>query len=56
MGRRVESSISSFKRTFGAHVKSTKWKYMVNEMFAKARLCNMFSHKGVVKEKKRRKT
>jgi len=36
---------------FGEHVKSTKWKYMVNEMFAKARLCNMFSHKGVVKEK-----
>ncbi len=38
---------------FGAHVKSTKWKYMVNEMFAKARLYNMFSHIGVVKEKMR---
>jgi hypothetical protein len=39
---RVESSISSFKRMFGEHVKSTKWKYMVNEMFAKTRLYNMF--------------
>ena len=40
--RRVESSISSFKRMFGEHVTSTKWRYMVNEMFAKARLYNMF--------------
>jgi len=39
---RVESSISSFKRMFGELVTSTKWKYMVNEMFAKARLYNMF--------------
>jgi hypothetical protein len=39
---RVESSISSFKRMFGEYVTSTKWKYMVNEMFAKARLYNMF--------------
>jgi IS5 family transposase len=39
---RVESSISSFKRMFGEHVASTKWRYMVNEMFAKARLYNMF--------------
>jgi hypothetical protein len=27
---------------FGEYVTSTKWKYMVNEMFAKARLYNMF--------------
>jgi len=39
---RVESSISSFKRMFGEHVKSTKWKYMVNEMFTKTRLYDMF--------------
>jgi hypothetical protein len=26
----------------GSHVTSTKWKYMVNEKFAKARLYNMF--------------
>lgn len=39
---RVESSISSFKRMFGEYVTSTKWKYVINEMFAKARLYNMF--------------
>nr|MDG6933671.1 transposase [Nitrososphaerota archaeon] len=35
---RVESSISSFKRMFGEYVTSKKWKHMVNETFAKARL------------------
>jgi hypothetical protein len=39
---RVESAISSFKRMFGEYAKSKKWRYMVNEMFAKARLYNMF--------------
>jgi protein subunit release factor A len=37
-GGGVESSISSFKSMFGEYAKSKKWKYMVNEMFAKARL------------------
>jgi hypothetical protein len=27
---------------FGEYTKSKKWRYMVNEMFAKARLYNMF--------------
>jgi hypothetical protein len=35
---RVESAILSFKRMFGEYAKSKKWRYMVNEMFTKARL------------------
>ena len=27
---------------FGEYAKSKKWRYMVNEMFTKARLYNMF--------------
>ena len=43
-GRRwmVESAISSFKRTFGEHVTSVKWRYMVNELLLKASVYNMF--------------
>jgi hypothetical protein len=39
---RVESAISSFKRTFGEHVTSVKWRYMVNELLLKASVYNMF--------------
>jgi len=38
----VESAISSFKRAFGEHVTSVKWKYMVNELLLKASVYNMF--------------
>ena len=38
----VESAISSFKRTFGEHVTSVKWMYMVNELLLKASVYNMF--------------
>jgi hypothetical protein len=39
---RAESAISSFKRTFGEHVTSVKWRYMVNELLLKASVYNMF--------------
>jgi len=39
---RVESAISSFKRAFGEHVTSVRWKYMVNELLLKASVYNMF--------------
>jgi hypothetical protein len=38
----VESAISSFKRAFGEHVTSVKWKYMVNELLLKASVYSMF--------------
>ena len=38
----VESAISSFKRAFGEHVTSVKWRYMVNELLLKASVYNMF--------------
>jgi len=37
----VESAISSFKRAFGEHVTSVKWRYMVNELLLKASVYNM---------------
>ena len=39
---RVESAISSFKRTFGEHVSSVKWKSIVNELLVKASVYNLF--------------
>jgi len=39
---RVESAISSFKRTFGEHVTSVKWGSMVNELLVKASVYNLF--------------
>ena len=39
---RVESAISSFKRTFGEHVTSRKWENMVHELMLKASVYNMF--------------
>jgi hypothetical protein len=39
---RVESAISSFKRTFGEHVTSVKWSSMVNELLVKASVYNLF--------------
>lgn len=38
----VESAFSSLKRTFGEHVKSVRWKNMVNELLLKASIYNMF--------------
>jgi transposase len=38
----VESAFSSIKRTFGEHVKSVRWKNMVNELLLKASIYNMF--------------
>ena len=38
----VESAISSFKRAFGEHVASVKWRYMVNELLLKASVYNTF--------------
>jgi hypothetical protein len=37
----VESAISSFKRAFGEHVTSVKWRYTVNELLLKASVYNM---------------
>jgi hypothetical protein len=39
---RVESAISSFKRTFGEHVSSVKWDNVVNELLLKASVYNLF--------------
>ena len=39
---RVESAISSFKRTFGEHVTSVKWGSIVNELLVKASVYNLF--------------
>jgi hypothetical protein len=39
---RVESTISSFKRTFGEHITSVKWSGMVNELLVKAPVYNLF--------------
>ncbi len=39
---RVESAISSFKRTFGEHITSVKWKSIVNELLIKASVYNLF--------------
>ena len=40
---RVESAISSFKRTFGEHITSVKWDNMVNELLLKASVYNLFA-------------
>ncbi len=40
--RGFESAISSFKRVFGEHLTSVKWRYMVNELLLKASVHNMF--------------
>lgn len=39
---RVESAISSFKRTFGEHISSVKWDNMVNELLLKAQVYDLF--------------
>ena len=39
---RVESAISSFKRTFGEHITSVKWSSVVNELLVKASVYNLF--------------
>ncbi len=39
---RVESAISSFKRTFGEHVTSVRWENIVNELLMKASVYNLF--------------
>jgi len=39
---RVESAISSFKRTFGEHITSVKWSSIVNELLVKASVYNLF--------------
>jgi hypothetical protein len=39
---RVESAISSFKRTFGEHITSVKWSSIVNELLLKASVYNLF--------------
>jgi len=39
---RVESAISSFKRTFGEHITSVKWSSIVNELLIKASVYNLF--------------
>lgn len=39
---RVESAISSFKRTFGEHITSVRWENMVNELLTKASVYNLF--------------
>jgi hypothetical protein len=39
---KVESAISSFKRTFGEHISSVKWDNMVNELLLKASVYNLF--------------
>ncbi len=39
---RVESVISSFKRTFGEHITSVKWNSIVNELLIKASVYNLF--------------
>lgn len=39
---RVESVISSFKRTFGEHITSVRWQNIVKELLAKATVYNLF--------------
>jgi hypothetical protein len=39
---RVESAISSFKRTFGEHITSVKWSSIVKELLIKASVYNLF--------------
>jgi len=39
---RVESAISSFKRTFGEHIASVRWSSIVNELLVKASVYNLF--------------
>ncbi len=39
---RVESAISSFKRTFGEHIRSVRWENVVNELLMKASVYNLF--------------
>ncbi len=39
---RVESAISSFKRTFGEHITSVRWGSIVNELLIKASVYNLF--------------
>jgi hypothetical protein len=39
---RVESAISSFKRTFGEHITSVRWSSIVNELLVKASVYNLF--------------
>ena len=40
---RVESAISSFKRTFGEHVTSVKWSSIMNQAVSvKASVCDLF--------------
>lgn len=38
----VETAFSSFKRIFGEHVTSHKWKNMIRELYLKANLYNLF--------------
>jgi len=38
----VESAISSFKRTFGEHIRSVRWQNVVNELLMKATVYNLF--------------
>ena len=42
-----ESAFSSIKRTFGEYVMSLKWENIINELFLKASLYNMFMSKMV---------
>jgi Transposase DDE domain len=39
---RVESAISSFKRTFGEHINAVRWENAVNELLLKAQIYNIF--------------
>jgi DDE family transposase len=39
---RVESAISSFKRTFGEHINAVRWENAVNELLLKAQIYNTF--------------
>ena len=41
----AESAFSSIKRTFGEYVISLKWENIINELFLKASLYNMFINK-----------
>jgi transposase len=41
----AESAFSSIKRTFGEYVISLKWENIINELFLKASLYNMFISK-----------
>jgi hypothetical protein len=43
----AESAFSSIKRTFGEYVMSLKWENIINELFLKASLYNMFMSKMV---------